>query len=189
MIVKGHLLLKMSGRPTRKRVQPARLREYETDGIAVQEQAGLSGEAAAVQAGQEVQPGGGGGGGGGGAGGEIGEVLPVPPPNEHPAPIAEEVLEELEEEDEPDREIEVEQLPAGSQRERGDLTDRLLPVVPPPLDRPQSEDGDGWDLIDRVGGWNAILCQFPIMEEVPHQYRVIWGWACGEVFRQNPNTS
>ena len=90
----------------------------------------------------------------------------------------------LEEEDEPDREIEVEQLPPGSQRERGDLTDRLLPVVPPPIDRPLSEDGDGWDLIDRVGGWNAILCQFPIMEEVPYQYRVIWGWAWGEVLRR-----
>ena len=60
------MLLKMSGRPTRNRVPPARLLEYETDSVAVrQQQAGHGEEAAtaAVQAGQEVQPGEAGGGG------------------------------------------------------------------------------------------------------------------------------
>ena len=68
--------------------------------------------------------------------------------------------------------------------ERGELADRVAPVVPPPLTGPVTIDGDGWNLIDRVGGWNAILCQFPMMQEVARQYREIWSWAWGEVLRR-----
>ena len=52
------------------------------------------------------------------------------------------------------------------------------------MNRAVSEDGQGWDLIDRVGGWNAILCEFPVREEVPYQHRVVWAWAWGEVLRR-----
>ena len=79
-----------------------------------------------------------------------------------------------------DEAVDESQVPA-TQSERGDLRDRLFPEIPPPVNRTVSEDANGWDLIDRVGGWNAILCQFPVMEEVPRQYRVIWSWAWGEV--------
>ena len=63
-------------------------------------------------------------------------------------------------------------MPA-TQGERGELADRLVPVIPPPVNRAVSEDGQGWDLIDRVEGCNAILCEFPVREEVPYQHRVV----------------
>ena len=74
------------------------------------------------------------------------------------------------------------------QGERGSLVDRLVPVVPPPVNREISEDGFGWDLIDRVGGWRSNLCQFPVLEQVPYQHRVVWNWAFSEVLRRIQNT-
>jgi hypothetical protein len=71
--------------------------------------------------------------------------------------------------------------------ERGSLVDRLVPVVPLPANREVSEDGLGWDFIDRVGGWRSNLCRFPVMEQVPFQHRVVWSWAFSEVLRRIQN--
>ena len=43
---------------------------------------------------------------------------------------------------------------------------------------------DGWALIDRIGGWKAFLCEFQIMEYVPHQHLEVWAWAWAEVLKR-----
>ena len=43
---------------------------------------------------------------------------------------------------------------------------------------------DGWDQIDRIGVWEAYLCQFSLLEYVPWQHRETWAWAWGEVLRR-----
>ena len=43
-------------------------------------------------------------------------------------------------------------------------------------------DGGSWNAIDRVGGWNSLLVQFNMMEEVPYQqHEEVWVWAWGHV--------
>ena len=56
------------------------------------------------------------------------------------------------------------------------LGDRLHPGVPAPV-HSEEEDSDGLCAIDRVGGWNAFLCEFQVLEEVPTQHKGTWVWA------------
>lgn len=61
---------------------------------------------------------------------------------------------------------------------------RIRPAVP---ERVHGQDGyklDGgsWNAIDRVGGWNSLLVQFNMMEEVPYQqHEEVWVWAWSHV--------
>ena len=43
---------------------------------------------------------------------------------------------------------------------------------------------DGWTDIDSVGGWEAFLCEFNMLEYVPRQHQEVWAWAWGEVLRR-----
>ena len=42
-------------------------------------------------------------------------------------------------------------------------------------------DGRGWNAIDRMGGWNSLLVQFNMMEEVPYKHEEVWVWAFGHL--------
>ena len=61
-----------------------------------------------------------------------------------------------------------------------DLSGYLNPEIPLPDHTQQNTDGDGWEAIDRVGGWASFLCQFEVLEEVPSQHEASWAWAWTE---------
>ena len=63
------------------------------------------------------------------------------------------------------------------------LADRLYPEVPVPRDV-NEEDGDGWCLIDRVGAWDAMLCEFQVLEDIPAQHIGTWVWAWNTVLQR-----
>ena len=52
------------------------------------------------------------------------------------------------------------------------------------MDEEVEEDGEGWTKIERVGGWNAFLCRFDVIEEVPSQHEAAWSWAWSQVLRK-----
>ena len=60
--------------------------------------------------------------------------------------------------------------------EKLSITDRLEPEVPAPHNSVEN-DSDGWSAIDRVGAWDAYLCEFQVLEEVPAQHRSMWARA------------
>ena len=62
------------------------------------------------------------------------------------------------------------------------LNSRVLPQVP---DSERVDiSGDGFDAIDKVGGWDSFFCEFSVVDEVPHQHREVWTWAWGHVLRR-----
>ena len=66
-----------------------------------------------------------------------------------------------------------------------ELVERFSPEVPPPEPHVAAgEDSDGWQLVRRLGGWKAVLCQFQMLEECPFQHEEVWVWAWGEVLRR-----
>ena len=65
------------------------------------------------------------------------------------------------------------EVPAGG--ERGNVPERVTPLVPPP--KPDLAENDGWLSIDQLGGWKCIIAQFGVLENVPSQYRAIWASA------------
>ena len=73
----------------------------------------------------------------------------------------------------------------GDERAPTDLSERALPLVPEPSFAPSANpDPSGWDSIDRVGGWNALLTEFTTMEEIPQQHKQAWTWAWSEVLHR-----
>ena len=66
---------------------------------------------------------------------------------------------------------------------RKSLADRLSPLVPEPT-LAVDTDEYGWGLIDQVGGWQAFLCEFPVLEEIPSQHKSVWTWAWGFVLEK-----
>ena len=67
--------------------------------------------------------------------------------------------------------------------EQMELADRLQPEIPAPSDI-IVEDSDGWSSIDRLGAWNAFLCEFQVLEEVPAQHKGMWVWAWATVLQR-----
>ena len=67
--------------------------------------------------------------------------------------------------------------------ERVDWESRIDPEVPVGQ-APDQIDMDGWVSIDRVGGWEAFLCEFQVMEYVPRQHSEVWAWAWAEVLKK-----
>ena len=65
-----------------------------------------------------------------------------------------------------------------------ELLSRFTPEVPSPEPGAGTQEADGWSSVRRLGGWKAILCQFPMLEECPCQHEEVWVWAWGEVLRR-----
>ena len=70
----------------------------------------------------------------------------------------------------------------GNEGEQMLLADRLYPEVPAPRDVDE-EDADGWCMIDKVGAWDAMLCEFQVLEEIPAQHMGAWVWAWSTVLQ------
>lgn len=49
------------------------------------------------------------------------------------------------------------------------LSSRVSPTVPP-----IGEVAPGWQAIDSLGAWDSFLCKFPVLQEVPEQYKGDW---------------
>ena len=64
--------------------------------------------------------------------------------------------------------------------EQMQLAERLFPAAPEPQEVVET-DSDGWSLIDKVGAWNAFLCEYQVLEEVPAQHKRTWVRAWGTV--------
>ena len=64
------------------------------------------------------------------------------------------------------------------------LNDRVNPTVPPAdLSVVRARDSDGWTLIRRVGGWESLLCEFQMLEEVPDEHQQVWVLAWTHVLK------
>ena len=71
-----------------------------------------------------------------------------------------------------------------------DLLPFLKPEVPPSHPPHQSQNlGDGWTAIDGLSPWECYLSKVPPMEEVPRQYKHIYGWAFGVIIERNLDAS
>ena len=68
--------------------------------------------------------------------------------------------------------------------EQGDLTDWLDPAVPEPLLGPLEQDAVGWNVVDKLGGWECGLCEFRTLEEVPPPFREKWARALATILRR-----
>ena len=64
--------------------------------------------------------------------------------------------------------------------EKRPLGDRLKPRIPEPC-WVEVADADGWNLIDQIGAWQAFLCEFKVLEDIPYQHRSAWTWAFSHV--------
>ena len=67
-----------------------------------------------------------------------------------------------------------------------DILPRIRPEVPQPVlgQEAGDMDGGGWGAIDRVGGWNSLLTEFNMLQEVPYQHDEVWVWAWGHVLQK-----
>ena len=73
-------------------------------------------------------------------------------------------------------------LPVGG--ERGEVRERESPVIPGPQNVEARADDNGWSMVDKLGGWKALISAFGSMDEVPAQHKAVWAWAWGEIMRR-----
>ena len=59
--------------------------------------------------------------------------------------------------------------------DQGNVLDRIDPEVPSARRVEGEEDVTGWSEIDRLGVWDCALSECVSMEEVPFQFRDMWG--------------
>ena len=67
---------------------------------------------------------------------------------------------------------------------RFNLSSLLDPEVPGPSPGPQHVDSDGWAVIDSLGAWDCGLCEFRIIEDIPHLYKEKWSRAFSSILRR-----
>ena len=67
--------------------------------------------------------------------------------------------------------------------EKRSIQDRIAPDIPEPS-LVDEADAYGWCLIDQVGAWPTMLCEFKVMEDIPCQHKSIWTWAWSYVLER-----
>ena len=70
---------------------------------------------------------------------------------------------------------------AGTVGEQALLQDLMDPDVPGPHPGPLVHDADGWNMIDKWGVWQCVLCEFPTLLDIPRCYRDVWAKAVSRV--------
>ena len=68
------------------------------------------------------------------------------------------------------------------EEERFYLNDRVHCIVPPPM--VLAEGATSWECINKLGGWDAFLVEFPMLEEIPEQHKGAWASAWSESLRR-----
>ena len=69
------------------------------------------------------------------------------------------------------------------EEEQLSLLDRVDPIIPGPLLHSDGEyqDADGWSQIDQLSIMDCVLCPFQAVEDVPNQYRELFGRAMNKI--------
>ena len=68
------------------------------------------------------------------------------------------------------------------EEERFHLNDRVHCTVPPPM--VLVEGTTSWESINKLGGWDAFLVGFPMLEEIPEQHKGVWSSDWSESLRR-----
>ena len=66
--------------------------------------------------------------------------------------------------------------------DRFQINDRVQCNVPPPI--VLAEGSTSWESINKLGGWDSFLVEFPMLEEVPEQHKGAWAAAWSESLRR-----
>ena len=69
------------------------------------------------------------------------------------------------------------------EEEQLSLLDRVDPIIPGPLLQSDGEyhDADGWSQIDQLSIMDCVLCPFQAVEDVPNQFRELFGRAMNKI--------